>query len=150
MQGVSRRLLSTFLDSKNHVCRYYLGRVTEEIDEQMCSIKPPEEFRRSPRSVTTMKQWKASEFRAWLLYYCIPVLSDILPADYIYHLSLLVSAMHILLGDAIPSADIDTAHDLLLRFYSLMPKLYSRNICTANIMHILIHLSECVRNWGPL
>ena len=96
-----------------------------------------------------MKQWKASEFRAWLLYYCIPVLSDILPADYIYHLSLLVAAMHILLGDAIPSADIDTAHELLQRFYSLTPKLYSRSICTAN-MHLLIHLSECVRNWGLL
>ncbi len=149
LEGISKRLLSTILDSKNHAYRYYLGTVTNVIDEKMRSIKPPEEFRRSPRSVTTIKQWKASEFRAWILYYCIPVLNGILPADYIYHLSLLVSAMHILLGDAIPLADIDTAQELLQRFYTLTLQLYSRSICTAN-MHLLIHLSECVRNWGPL
>lgn len=149
LEGVSRRLLSTCLDTKNHVCRFYLGRVTKEIDKRIRLIRPPQEFRRSPRSVSVMKQWKASEFRAWLLYYCIPVLSGILPADYIYHLSLLVSAMHILLGDAIPSADIDTAHNLLLLFYRLTPQLYGTGICTANT-HLLIHLSQFVHNWGPL
>ncbi len=55
------------------------------------------------------KQWKASEYRAWLLYYCLPVLSNLLPSDYIYHLSLLVSAMHILLGDIISIADVKIA-----------------------------------------
>ena len=34
---------------------------------------------------TTMTQ--CSEFRAWLLYYALPVLSDLLPGDCIYHLS---------------------------------------------------------------
>ena len=95
LEGISRRLLSTCLDSKNHSRRYYLGRVTEEIDKRLKQIKPPQEFRRSPRSLSSFKQWKASEFRAWLLYYCLPVLSDLLPSDYIYHLSLLVSPMHI-------------------------------------------------------
>lgn len=54
------------------------------IDERIQKIRPPPEFRRSPRSVTCMKQWKASEHRAWLLYYALPVLSDLLPPDYIY------------------------------------------------------------------
>ena len=92
LEGVAKRLLSTFLDSKYH--NYRLGNVTKEIDRRMLAIKPPEEFRRSPRSVSTLKQWKASEFRAWLLFYNIPVLGDLLPPDYSYHLSLLVSSMH--------------------------------------------------------
>lgn len=146
LEGVSRRLLSTCIDSKNHTCRFYLGTVTKEIDEKLQQIKPPPEFCRSPRSVSSMKQWKASEFRAWLLYYSIPVLTDILPADYIYHLSLLVSALHILLDDAILLTDIDKAHALLEHFYQLAPGLYNPGICTAN-MH---YLSRCVRNWGPL
>lgn len=149
LEGVTKRLLSTFLDSKYHTCRFYLGNVAKEIDKRMFSIKPPEEFRRSPRSVSTMKHWKASEFRAWLLYYCLPVLGDLLPPDYVYHLSLLVSSMHILLGDAIEVTELDKARTSLKLFYSLVPQLYSNEMCTAN-MHSLIHLSEMVVNWGPL
>ena len=149
LEGVSRRLLSTCLDSKNHACRFYLGGVTKEIDKRLYRIKPPQEFRRTPRSVTAMKQWKASEFRAWLLFYSLPVLSDLLPADYIYHLALLVSAIHILLGDAIKTADIDIAQEQLELFYKLAPQLYPAKICTAN-MHSLIHLSRFVHSWGPL
>ena len=149
LEGISRRLLSTCLDSKNHSRRYYLGRVTAEIDKRLKQIKPPQEFRRSPRSLSSFKQWKASEFRAWLLYYCLPVLSDLLPPDYIYHLSLLVSAMHILLGDVIPSDDVNIAHEQLNLFYHLVPELYGQEVCTAN-MHALVHLSQFVHNWGPL
>ena len=98
LEGISRRILSVCLDSKNHSRRYYLGRATEEIDKRLKCIKPPPEFRRTP--VSSFKQWKASEFRAWLLYYCLPVLYDLLPSDYIYHLSLLDSAVHILLKNS--------------------------------------------------
>lgn len=96
-----------------------------------------------------MKQWKASEFCAWLLFYSLPVLSGLLPPDYIYHLSLLVSAMHILLADAIQIADIQKAQEQLELFYRLVPQLDLFEICTAN-MHCVIHLSQFVRNWGPM
>jgi len=72
-----------------------------------------------------------------------------LPPDYIYHLSLLVSAMHILLGDIIPIADVKVADEQSNLFYYLVPELYSEELCTAN-KDILIHLSGCVLNWGPL
>lgn len=96
-----------------------------------------------------MKLWKASEHRAWLLYYSLPVLSDLLPPDYIYHLSLLVSAMHILLGDSIPIGDVDMADQQLQLFFKLVPQLYYPKICGTNI-HNLIHISQFVLNWGPL
>lgn len=146
LEGVSKSLLSTYFDSTNHKYRFYLGRITDVIDERIQKIRPPPEFRRSPRSVTCMKQWKASEHRAWLLYYALPVLSDLLPPDYIYHLSLLVSAMHILLGDSIPSDDVDKAHQQLQIFVS---QLYYPKMCGTNI-HNLIHISQFVFNWGLL
>lgn len=34
--------------------------------------EPPQEFIRSPRSVSSFKQWKTSEFCARLLYYSLP------------------------------------------------------------------------------
>ena len=149
LEGVSKSLLSAFLDSKYHNYRFYLGRTTEQIDQRMREIKPPQEFRRSPRSLTSMKQWKASEHRAWLLYYCLPVLGDLLPADYVYHLSLLVSALHILLGDAVQIEDVEEAQKLLEHFFKLLPQLYCTEMCSAN-MHSLLHLSQFVLDWGPL
>ena len=38
---------------------------------------------------------------------------------------------------------------MLSTFYSLLPSLYPRELCTMNV-HCLIHLSKIVRNWGPL
>lgn len=151
LEGVTKALLSTYLDSKFHTRRFYLGAssTTKEIDRRLNRIKPPQEFRRTPRSITSYKQWKASEFRAWLLYYSLPVLSGLLPVDYIYHLSLFVSAMHILLNDTVSLADIDLAHSLLDHFYKLTPQLYPIEICTMNL-HSLIHLAQFVRSWGPL
>ena len=126
LKGITESLLSVCLDSKFHARRFYLGAPStkKEIDKRLNRIKPPEELRRSPRSITSYKYWKASEFRALLLYYSLPVLSDLLPPDYIYHLSLLVSAMHLLLNDTILPADIDLAHSLLDLFYSLTNQLY--------------------------
>ena len=151
LEGVTKTLLSTCMDSKYHTRRFYLGSpsTTKEIDKRLSRIKPPQEFRRTPRSVTSLKQWKASEFRAWLLYYALPVLSDLLPADYIYHLSLFVSAMHILLSDMISLEDIELAHNLLSVFYELATQLYPVEICTMNL-HMVIHFSKLVRLWGPL
>lgn len=149
LEGISHRLIATFLDSKFHNRCFYLGQVTQDIDVRLQLIKPPEEFRRSPRSITQFKSWKASEFREWLLYYSLPVLSGLLPSNYIYHLSLLVASMHIFLGDAITMTDIEVAHGLVMLFYQLIPELYPASMCTANV-HNLIHLSDCVKNWGPL
>ena len=122
---------------------------TKQINKKLLRIKPPEEFRRTPRPIQTYSNWKASELRAWLLYYSLPVLSGILPADYIHHLSMLVSAIHLLLGDAICVPDIDKAHQLLEEFYKLTPQIYPQAVCTMNF-HGLIHLSKFVRTWGPL
>ena len=64
-----------------------------------------------------------------------------------YHLSLFVSAMHIL-RDIILLEDIELAHNLLSVFYELATQLYIE-ICTMNL-HMVIHFSKFVRSWGPL
>ena len=149
LEGAAKSLISISLDTKHSTHCFYLGAssTTEESNKWLRRIKPPEEFRRTPRSITTFKQWKASEFRAWLLYYSL--LSNLMPGDYIHHLSLLVSAIHILLGDMFSASDVDFAHSLLVAFYNLLPKLYPSKICTMN-MHSLVHLSTFVHCWGPL
>ena len=60
----------------------------------------------------------ASELRAWLLYYSIPILFKLLHSDYLLHTNLLVKALHILLNSEISSTnDLSTAEIMLTVFY---------------------------------
>lgn len=149
LEGVTKSLINSWFDSKNHGKMFYLGRHVEDIDHILLRIKPPHEFRRTPRSIHTVKYWKASEYRAWLLFYSLPVLLNFLPSDYIYHLSLLVCSIHILLSSGISSSEIQMSHLMLVRYYELLPQLYSQTMCSSNA-HSLIHLCDFVRQWGPL
>lgn len=76
LEGATKTMLTCWLNTKHHAHRFCLSRHTSLIDQKLLRIKPPHEFRRTPRSVTTYKYWKASEFRAFLLFYALPVLAD--------------------------------------------------------------------------
>jgi len=150
LEGVTKWILNAWFDSKHHSEPYYLGRCIKEIDHQLVKQHPPNEFSRPPRSIQKhLKFWKASELQYWLLFYSLPILLHHLPALYWYHYSLLVCAMHILLGDSISSNQIDAAEMMLKDFNNLMPELYGEGSCTHNC-HLLSHLTKYVRLWGPL
>ena len=150
LEGVTKTLMSCWFSTTSHQKCYYLNRQVKDIDKCLRRIKPPYDIPRAPRSIETcLKFWKASEYRAWLLFYSIPVLEPFLPSDYTYHLALLVSTIHILLSVDISREDLKKCEKMLECFYNLIPVLYPREICTINV-HSLIHLTDCVRRWGPL
>ena len=151
LEGVTSTMLQKYWlcgKYKNH--RFYLHQEVKNIDKLLLSIKPPHEFRRSPRSLEkTLKYWKASELRAWLLFYSIPVLFKFLHVDYLHHLNLLVKSVHILLSSLISSTSLLAAEKMLNVFYETIVQLYPQEICTMNV-HSLIHLVQTVKNFGPL
>ncbi len=143
-------LVKFWLNGKYKDYRFYLAKEVKQIDKILLRIRPPHEFRRTPRSVEkTVKYWKASELRAWLLFYCIPVLFELLPIDYLHHLNLLVKAIHILLGTQISSSDLSAAAAMLNIFYNKAPDLYPEEFCSMNV-HSLIHLAKTASRFGPL
>ena len=134
-------MVSYWFDSKYSRRSFSLKHKLKLVDRKLLSIKPPREFRRSPHSIAnSVKFWKASEYRAWLLFYSLPI---------VHHYSLLVYAMHILLGSEISPDQLDIAEKLLKCFYHHMPDLYGTESCKMNT-HSLIHLATFVRMWGPL
>ena len=150
LEGVTKCLMSYWFDSKYSKRSFSLTRKLKLVDKKLLSVKPPHEFRRSPRSIaSSLKFWKASEYRAWLLFYSLPIAGPYLPAEYAHHYSLLVYAMHILLGSAISPDQLDTVDKLLQCFYQHMPEFYGDESCKMNT-HSLIHLTTFVRMWGPL
>ena len=120
------------------------------MDRLLLTIKPPAHFRRSPRPIaTTLKFWKANEYRAWLLFYSMPIIEKFLPSEYVHHWSLLVFAMHVLTGSEVEVQLLPVVDTAITTFYALIPSLYGPQACTAN-MHSLTHLTDFVRKWGPL
>ncbi len=81
---------------------------------------------RSPRSLEKSgKYWKASELKAWLLYYGIPTLFELLHVDYLLHLSLLVKSIHLLLNSEISSTDLEIAEKMffsIIQLFNYIPK----------------------------
>jgi hypothetical protein len=67
-----------------------------------------------------------SEFRSWLLYYSIPILKDVLPAQYFDHYLLLVVSMYTLRGNCITEFELELSEACLNCFYVQFTDLYGK------------------------
>lgn len=57
--GVTRMLLRLWFNSPHHSELWYIGNATNKVDSRLCSILPPSEIQRTPRSIDkTVKFWK--------------------------------------------------------------------------------------------
>lgn len=119
------------------------------IEKYLKEICPPKNISRQPRGVSEYKQWKASEYRHWLLFYSLPCMSQFLPKEYIQHWSLLVWSMYLLLREKISEEDLVQAHLMLCKFVKDVPRLYRLRDLVFNC-HELIHAALYVKTWGPL
>ena len=70
LEGITKAFLDCWLTKQFN---FYIGDHEGDINKYLLRIKPPHEFRRSPRPISKRFYWKASEYRAWLLYYSLPV-----------------------------------------------------------------------------
>lgn len=149
LEGVFKQLMKFWFDSKYHGKPFSLRKHCHSINKMIRKLKPPVEIPRVPRSLDALSFYKASEYRAWLLFYGLPVLSKFLTPEYTHHLSLLVIATHILLSDNIKKDDLEVASKLLTCFHDTAGDLYTNTVYTSN-MHSLLHLVDFVKIWGPL
>ena len=147
--GVTKKLLTLWFDKKYDGKPFFIGNWEKEVDRRLKSITPPYLINRLPRKLDTLNHWKASELRSWLIFYCLPCLQGLLPAEHLKHLSLLVEATYILLEEGISKVDLKRANLLLSIFVKTTAGLYDQNIIGLNF-HNLLHLTECVRKWGPM
>ena len=147
--GVTRMLLRLWFDSEHHGELWYCGTKIEEANSKLLQIKPPCTITRVPRSLEHRSYWKASECRAWLLYYSLPVMFNILPGDYIGHHMLLVETVHTLLQSCITPTMLKKAEKLIQHYCFKLQYYYSERFMTANVHHLL-HLPQVVSDFGPL
>jgi hypothetical protein len=147
--GVMRQLASLWFDSPNHDKPWFIGNRIEDIDRELLQMQPPSNVTRSPRSLRTRAFWKASEWRSFLLFYSPVVLKDVLPPLFYQHLILLSIVLFKLQQESISQLELFYVSGYVEHFVSSFELLYGVEQMSYNI-HILLHLVESVRNWGPL
>ena len=147
--GVVKMLIKLWFDPSHKCEDFSISSRSDEINERIVSIKPPNVISRMPRVIADLANFKATEFKAFLLYYLVPLLIGILPDIYLHHLSLLVEAVFILLQETITMDDLEKARNLLIHFTLNMAPLYGKRYLTSNV-HMLLHFTEKVKALGPL
>lgn len=75
-----------------------------------------------PRSISEILHWKSSEFRLWLFYYSIPILSGIMRPDYLEQYLMFVTGIALLNTNM-----IEQSRKLLHKFVRTFPEKTSQN-----------------------
>lgn len=116
----------------------------------LCRSTTPNDFARRPRPIKDIKQWKAVEFRNFLLYIGPIVLKHILKPDIYNHFVTLHVAITILIRPNLYQKElINFAESLLHHFVISFEILYGKQYISHNI-HNFLHLCSDVKNFGPL
>lgn len=147
--GVVKKLIFLWTNVHYKQFPWFIGTHKTEIENRMQQIKPPNRITRLPRPFSDIANWKATEFRNFLLYYAVPTLHGILPETYFNHLSCLIYAIFTLSCVSISKDKLKAASLNINRFCSNFSALYHESFESSN-MHALLHLPEKVRDLGPL
>ena len=149
LQGICKLLGGLWFSNANAKEMFSLHSFLPLIEKRMKSLKSIHNVTRIPRSVTDIGHWKASEHRAWLLYFSVPILHDLMSSSYLYHWCSFVEAIYLLCQDTIVPNDLMRAEKLLHYFVIMFGPLYGERYMTINVLYLL-HLTDDVRNRGPL
>ncbi|XP_078571421.1 uncharacterized protein LOC144859054 [Branchiostoma floridae x Branchiostoma japonicum] len=149
LSGVVLKLMELWFKSKNSTQAFYIGGCITDLNEQLLAFKVPNSISHRPRRIGDRHHWKASEIRAWLLHYSLPLLRGVLPDPYFEHYYLLVTAIATLASDEITEAELTGAEERLDAFCRSFESLYGQGAQTMNV-HKLRHLAMYVRRYGPL
>lgn len=103
----------------------------------------PIEFQRKNFDLSDITNWKATQFRFFLLYCSGLILSQILPHDTYRHFMLLYVSCRLLSSEKLAVRYAKYAKVLLRKFVALMPKYYGETSLTITI-HNLIHIADDV------
>ncbi|XP_075167579.1 uncharacterized protein LOC142239679 [Haematobia irritans] len=103
------------------------------------------EFQRKTFHLHDIKNWKATQFRFFLLYAGGVVLKNVMKTQHYKHFLILYTSCRILSSKSLATMKTDYAKLILKTYVELMPNLYGLSSLTMNF-HNLIHIADDVRN----
>lgn len=126
--GVVRYLILLWISPIYHKEPWYLGKKEiGKLNEYLSCTKPPYDITRTPRTLDSIKYWKASEFRAFLLFY-FPLLEGVLPDPYFSHLKNLSYSIFVLLQENVPNHSVSHVGIILQNMVKKAELLYGEQM----------------------
>ncbi len=119
------------------------------IDKSIKEIQSTTSVIRNLGLLKNMATWKASEYRSWLLFYCIVCLKGFLKEKHVEHLALLSKGANLLLQKTVSHNDIVTALKLFKMYSVQCQEIWGERHMTYNI-HLLGHIPRCILLFGPM
>jgi len=147
LEGVVKRLFKVWFEDRD--VGISIRNKMELVNKRLLNVKPPSYVSSPPRSLFTWKMWRAHEFLSFILFYSLPVLFGVLYDACFFNLVKLVVTVENLLKKDVLLCELNDVEDLLLEFYAEAQEIYSESILLS-CFHELIHLPECVLNFGHL
>lgn len=108
-----------------------------------------------PRAISEFRRWKAADHKAFTLYYAPIVLNGVLPSSYLEGVDLLGELSALSFQVAVRRNDVEALRKLSEKYVDHYEKKYYMlssdriNFCKS-VFHILLHLGDCLKNYGPL
>lgn len=120
------------------------------LDNLITHIQPPRELHRKQEKLTKLNCWKATNWKAWLLHYSIPLLLTVksLPATLLYHYALFVNLMYVFSKTNITKDDLLKSRTDFIEFVAHVEINYGISAMTFNV-HLLLHAVDNVLNSRP-
>ena len=143
--GTAKRVLEIWRDT-NVLSHQNFQDMQEKID----NFITPRGLGRIPSKIAsnfsgfTAKQWKN-----WTLYFSLYLLKDVLPREHYQCWQIFCKACFLLCRRHVRESDVNEADGLFEEFCKYFTRLYGPASCTIN-MHLHCHLSECVKDYGPV
>lgn len=147
--GVMKRLLNIWVNDRSNGLK---ADQIAEMDQRITQYKQnyPKEFNRKGRNLIDLPRWKATEYRAFLLYSGPLILKDMLPADKYDHFMVFHTCIRILLSPSSRTAEYEFAGQWLKYFVDHFGHLYGTHHLVYNV-HSLIHIADdCIYFQGSL
>lgn len=148
--GIVKMLLNFWLHSKYSKKPFSIRSRLSELNSRLLQLTPTSNISRLPRKLSDYIHYHANELRAWLFFYSIPSLCNILPTIYFQHYTLLVSAIVIACSECIYVRDLELADQYLRLFVRDFELLYGPAAMVYNVHLHDGHLIENVFASGPL
>ena len=106
-------------------------------------------FSRQQQGIFNVSQWKATEFKSFLLYVGVLSLKDSVSNKVYKNFLLFHSAIHILSNEKFSKTDAEYANSLLTQFVAGCAKLYGSRFISYNV-HTVMHLPHFVKKFGTI
>lgn len=121
----------------------------EYLNERILQLKPTNNFRRFPRSILDISDFKASEVMDLVFYYLRYSLVGLLETKILKNFEKLSGGCYILCKEAMSIVEKKRGCDYLIEFADEFEEIYGRGAVTMNI-HLLRHYQNMIDHCGPL